>query len=74
MQLRDALKASRHSETGETDVLYWLSRAAMEFVGRGAMGHTFNTITQQGVAAPHPLVESLKAYLYGRGACLHLMK
>ena len=59
------MSASLHCSEGAIDVLYWLSLAAMEFVGEGAMGHAFNTIALQQQQVQHPLVGALKAYMSG---------
>ena len=38
----------------EIDVLSWLSRAALEMIAQGGMGHSFNTLVDSNESHPYP--------------------
>jgi hypothetical protein len=40
-QLRDAIKRDVTAEGTEIDMLQWLSRASLEFMGQAGIGHRF---------------------------------
>ncbi|EMD37671.1 hypothetical protein CERSUDRAFT_94672 [Gelatoporia subvermispora B] len=46
-QLRAALVSKIQDGPREIDILEWLSRSIMEFIGRGALGHTFDGLTKE---------------------------
>lgn len=43
-QLQRAIQGSLHDSTEEVDILHWMSRAALEFVAEGGMGHSFDPL------------------------------
>ena len=45
-------------------MLSWLNRTALEFIGQGGMGYSFDPLTED--AAPHPYGTAVKllAYVY----------
>ncbi|KAL5521682.1 hypothetical protein ACEPAF_2430 [Sanghuangporus sanghuang] len=46
-ELRDALAEQARDGTKEFDVMHWLSRAALEFIGQGGFGHAFNALRDE---------------------------
>ncbi|KAF5351555.1 hypothetical protein D9758_007246 [Tetrapyrgos nigripes] len=45
-QLESTLKAKLQSGPQEIDMLNWLSRSALEFIGRSGLGHSFDPLTE----------------------------
>lgn len=48
-------------ETGEVEMLGWLGRTALELVGQGGLGHSFDKLDR---ALPNPFHEDLKDFVY----------
>ena len=44
MQLRIAIAAQIHGTKGEVDVLMWMGRTALELIGQGGLGHSFDPL------------------------------
>lgn len=44
----------------EVDILRWTSRAALELVGQGALGYSFDPLTED---VTDPFAESVKSFL-----------
>ncbi|KAG6826603.1 hypothetical protein H0H92_015188, partial [Tricholoma furcatifolium] len=49
------------SESSKIDILQWMSRAALEMIGQGGLGYSFDPLVQD--AGPHPFAEATKAFL-----------
>ena len=72
-QLRDALAAEVRRRWGaetsagatEVDVLHWTGRAALELIGQGVLGYSFDPLNSE-AAPPDALAESVKSLLYVR--------
>ncbi|KAI0806598.1 cytochrome P450 [Fomes fomentarius] len=60
-KLRDALLAEVGAQTKETDILNWAGRAALELVGQGALGYSFDPLTED---VSDDFAESVKSFLY----------
>ena len=41
--MRRAIARQIHNGTGEVDVLTWMGRAALELVGQGGLGYSFES-------------------------------
>lgn len=48
------------SPSHELDVMHWVSRTAMEFIGQGGMGHSFDALLP-GAQVPNALGEAMKS-------------
>ncbi|KAL5498617.1 hypothetical protein ACEPAH_1972 [Sanghuangporus vaninii] len=46
-ELRDALAEQARGGTKEFDVMHWLSRAALEFIGQGGFGYAFDALRDE---------------------------
>lgn len=51
-------------ETREIDMVGWMGRAALELIGQGGLGHSFDTLTEDVVE--DDFINSVKTYLYVR--------
>lgn len=40
------------------DLLHWMSRAALELIGQGGLGYSFDPLTEEVV--PHPYIKAIK--------------
>ena len=47
--------------TQEIDVLNWMGRTALELIGQGGLGHSFDPLTED---KADEFADSVKAYLY----------
>lgn len=45
----------------ELDILNWMTRTALELVGQGGLGHSFDSLDSDGL---NPFAEELKALMY----------
>ena len=45
-RLREILVRKVQSGEDELDMAAWMGRAAMEYIGQGGMGHTFNSLEE----------------------------
>ena len=45
-QLRDGIEKQILSTQGEVDVLNWMSRTALELVGQGGLGYSFDPLVE----------------------------
>ena len=50
IQLRDAIAKEIRGGIQETDMMNWLSRASLEFIGRAGVGYKFGALNAE---APH---------------------
>ena len=41
-----AVKSQVRSGSGEVDVLAWMGRAALELIGQGGLGYSFDPLTE----------------------------
>lgn len=60
MQLRDALKARVSSGLQELDMAAWMGRTALEVIGQGGLGYSFDSFMDD---KKDGLTESLKLLL-----------
>ncbi len=59
-QLRDALRKVLGSEAKEVDVLKWTGRTALELLGQGALGYSFDPLVED---VTDPFAEAVKSFL-----------
>ncbi len=59
-QLEDAITARVKDSVQEIDVLNWMGRTALELIGQGGLGHSFDPLTED---VADEFAESVKAYL-----------
>ncbi|KAH9949896.1 cytochrome P450 [Amylocystis lapponica] len=59
-QLRDAISVQVSTSPREIDVLNWMGRAALELVGQGGLGYSFDPLIED---KPNALGDALKALL-----------
>ncbi|KAL1658452.1 cytochrome P450 [Schizophyllum commune] len=57
-QLRTSLETLTKDGPREIDMLDWISRTALELIGRSGLGHSFDDLTVD--ATPHPYTVSIK--------------
>ena len=62
-QLREVLARKLEAGEDELDMTAWMGRAAMEYIGQGGMGHTFNSL-EEGEANRY--LEASNSLGYGR--------
>ncbi|KAH9923757.1 cytochrome P450 [Epithele typhae] len=67
-KLRDAVLADINSDADEIDVLKWTGRAALELLGQGALGHSFDPLTKE---VPDAFAAAVKSFFAALGP-LHL--
>lgn len=60
-QLRDGLIADIQGGTKETDVLKWMGRAALELVGQGTLGYSFDPLVED---SDNDFAAAVKSFLY----------
>ena len=60
-QLRDALLADIQTGPKDVDMLRWTGRAALELLGQGALGYSFDPIIEE--PSDDTFSESVKAFL-----------
>ncbi|KAL0565795.1 hypothetical protein V5O48_016226 [Marasmius crinis-equi] len=60
-KLRDTIARKVSSEEAEIDILAWSSRIALELIGQGGLGYSFDPLTDEEHA--HPYTEALKELL-----------
>ncbi|OSD02143.1 cytochrome P450 [Trametes coccinea BRFM310] len=58
-KLHDAIAARVKEGPQQLDVLAWMGRAALELIGQGGLGHSFDPLTQD---VPDEFAASVKAY------------
>lgn len=58
-QLRHAIAVSIGGSSRDIDVMHWIGRAALELVGQGGMGYSFDPLIP-GRHSPHAVGEALK--------------
>ncbi|KAF7792232.1 hypothetical protein EIP86_003267 [Pleurotus ostreatoroseus] len=59
--LQRAIRSTIDSgESDEIDIMHWVSRTAMELIGQGGMGHSFDNLSP-GVQIPNALGEAMKS-------------
>ena len=58
MELRDAIAKEVKDGEKEIDILNWVTRAALELVGQGGLGHSFDPLDRDW---KNPYVETLKS-------------
>ena len=61
-QLRHVIGESARRNSGQVDVVHWLSRAGVEFIAQAALGHTFGELDSNDTP-PHPVVDAIKQML-----------
>ena len=66
-QLRDGMIADIHGGPKEIDVLKWMSRAALELVGQGALGYSFDALVED---SENNFADAAKSFLYAAAICL----
>ena len=60
-QLRDGIHHQlKTSANDEVDLLNWMGRTALELVGQGALGHSFDPLTKN---VPNAYGDALKAFM-----------
>ncbi|KAH8101251.1 cytochrome P450 [Cristinia sonorae] len=57
-RLRDAIAAEVNDSPKEVDILNWMGRAALELIGQGGLGHSFDRLTEN---TPNVYGDALKA-------------
>ncbi|KDR76351.1 hypothetical protein GALMADRAFT_67729, partial [Galerina marginata CBS 339.88] len=57
-KLRDAFANKVKSGPQEIDLLFWMTRTALELIGQSGLGYSFDPLTEDGV--PHPYSTSVK--------------
>ena len=60
-QLRDGLIADIGAGSKEVDVLKWMGRAALELLGQGALGYSFDPLVDD---TTNDFAEAVKSFLY----------
>ena len=59
-QLRDVMIERVQSGPKEMDIFVWLSRTALELIGQGGLGHSFDPLTQD--APPNEFANAVKSF------------
>ncbi|KAH9854630.1 cytochrome P450 [Lenzites betulinus] len=59
-KLKDAISVRVADETREIDMVGWMGRAALELIGQGGLGHSFDTLTEDVVE--DDFINSVKTY------------
>ncbi|KAI0782963.1 cytochrome P450 [Abortiporus biennis] len=67
LQLRDALRNEVQHGIKELDILNWLGRAALELVGQGGLGYSFDPLVED---VPNELGEAIKKIMPSAGGFL----
>ena len=49
LQLRDALDNALKEGPQEVDMLDWMSRTALEYIGQGGLGYSFDSFNQRSI-------------------------
>jgi len=57
-RLRKALSTQLQQGPKEIEMLQWLSRTALEIIGQGGLGHTFDSLEQP---EPNPMADAIKS-------------
>lgn len=60
-RLRDGLSMQISESDGDIDILDWMGRTALELVGQGGLGYSFDTLVD---ATPNAYRDALKEFLY----------
>ena len=60
-QLKIALEARVKDGAQEIDILAWMGRAALELVGQGMMGYSFDPLVEE---VHNDFAEAVKAFVY----------
>lgn len=55
------MKQLSTSSTSEVDVLEWMGRAALELIGQGALGRSFDPLVEN---VPNDFADSIKRFPY----------
>ncbi|KAI0648581.1 cytochrome P450 [Trametes meyenii] len=58
-KLRDAIMAELRGAPKEVDVLNWMGRAALELIGQGALGYSFDPLVED---VPDSFADSVKSF------------
>ena len=61
MELRDILVGEVKNGTEQIELSRWLSRAALEYIGQGGLGYSFDSLAPD--AVPHPYAASVKEFM-----------
>lgn len=56
-QLRDVLAKKVYSGEEELDMSMWMGRAAMEYIGQGGMGYSFDALDESKTNSYHEATE-----------------
>lgn len=59
-QLEGAIEARLTSGPREIDILKWMGRAALELIGQGGLGYSFDPLVED---ASDPVAEAIKTLL-----------
>ncbi|TCD66902.1 cytochrome P450-dit2 [Steccherinum ochraceum] len=60
LKLRDAISTRVERGSKEINILDWMGRTALELIGQGGLGHSFDPLTED-AASPHG--EAIKAFI-----------
>lgn len=63
-ELRDVLAGQVKGGTTEFDVMHWVSRAALEYIGRGGFGYSFNALQDEESSAYGEQVKKIGPMLF----------
>ena len=66
-QLRDGMIADIPGGSREIDVLRWMGRAALELVGQGALGYSFDALVED---SNNNFADAAKSFLYAAAISL----
>jgi hypothetical protein len=58
-QLRDVLTKSLEDGPKEIDMFHWLSRTALEYIGQGGLGYSFDTFGKDDVNEYRRAIENI---------------
>lgn len=61
LQLESAITFRVKDGPQEVDMLGWMGRTALELIGQGGLGHSFDPLTRD---VADDFADSVKAYLY----------
>ena len=61
MQLRTALESRVEEGPKDLDILAWMGRTALELVGRGGLGHSFDPLVAE---SRDVFTESVKSFMF----------
>ena len=61
IQLRDALRVQLAGGPKEVDMVQWMGRTALELLGQGALGYSFDPIVKEPL--DNTFADSVKSFL-----------